>query len=441
MKRIAVLAFGICILTVGGLKAQSESKFGKDSVQTLYNASIYTELWRQKNFKEALPAWRYVFLNAPAFQQNTYVRGEDIIEYMYKSTQKKEYLDTLMMVYDQRIKYFGNDPKAGEGYILGRKGMAMLEYGDQSAENLKQAYGYLLKSVEMKGTASHPVVIDRLMCTACDLAKEGQLTSEEVLRLYDDLSRLVKKNILEGGKVGENFERCQKNLDAFFFASGLADCETLSGLLTARYEANKTNLDELKSISSLLRRRECTDLPIYTTVAETIYRLEPSSDAAYGLAVMFLGKRDIGKAELYFKEAIDKAESAEEKENANMMLAQLYLTTKNYPQAKKYALEVLKINPNSGKAYIVIGKAYVFGSKGYGEDEFDQHSVFWAAVDKFIKAKQVDPEVTTEADDLIKTYSVYFPTQNDAFFRSIKPGDTVTIGSWINEKTAARFRE
>ena len=53
MKRIAVLAFGICILTVGGLKAQSESKFGKDSIQTLYNASIYTELWRQKNFKEA----------------------------------------------------------------------------------------------------------------------------------------------------------------------------------------------------------------------------------------------------------------------------------------------------------------------------------------------------------------------------------------------------
>lgn len=200
MKRIAVLAFGICILTVGGLKAQSESKFGKDSIQTLYNASIYTELWRQKNFKEALPAWRYVFLNAPAFQQNTYVRGEDIIEYMYKSTQKKEYLDTLMMIYDQRIKYFGDDPKAGEGYILGRKGLALLRYGDQGVENRKQAYNYLLKSVEMKGNASLPDVVDRLMCTACELAKEEQLSADEVLHLYDDLSRLAKENILGGWK-------------------------------------------------------------------------------------------------------------------------------------------------------------------------------------------------------------------------------------------------
>ncbi|KIO42853.1 tetratricopeptide repeat protein [Sanguibacteroides justesenii] len=441
MKRIAVLAFGICILTVGGLKAQSESKFGKDSIQTLYNASIYTELWRQKNFKEALPAWRYVFLNAPAFQQNTYVRGEDIIEYMYKSTQKKEYLDTLMMIYDQRIKYFGDDPKAGEGYILGRKGLALLRYGDQGVENRKQAYNYLLKSVEMKGNASLPDVVDRLMCTACELAKEEQLSADEVLHLYDDLSRLAKENILGGGKIGENFEKCQKNLDAFFFASGLANCETLAGLLTARYEANKTNLDELKGISSLLRRRECTDLPIYTTVAETIYQLEPSSDAAYGLAVMFLGKRDIEKAERYFKEAIDKAENVEEKENIYMMLSQLYLTTKNFPQAKKYAQEVLKINPNSGKAYILIGKAYVFGSKGYSQDDFEQHTVFWAAVDKFIKAKQVDPEVLTEADELIKTYSVYFPTSGEAFFNSIKSGDTVKIGGWINENTVARFNK
>ena len=101
----------------------------------------------------------------------------------------------------------------------------------------------------------------------------------------------------------------------------------------------------------------------------------------------------------------------------------------------------MKINPNSGKAYILIGKAYVFGSKGYSQDDFEQHTVFWAAVDKFIKAKQVDPEVLTEADELIITYSVYFPTSGEAFFNSIKSGDTVKIGGWINENTVARFNK
>ena len=83
MKKIVVLVLGICL--VGGIaNAQSlESKFGLDSVQTLTNASIYTEFVKQKNYTEALPAWRYVFFNAPRFQLNTYVRGEEIISNIY----------------------------------------------------------------------------------------------------------------------------------------------------------------------------------------------------------------------------------------------------------------------------------------------------------------------------------------------------------------------
>ena len=75
MKKIVFLVFGICFLG-GLLKAQTlESKFGLDSAKTRINASIYSEFVKQKNYIEALPAWRYVFNNAPAFQLNTYVRG------------------------------------------------------------------------------------------------------------------------------------------------------------------------------------------------------------------------------------------------------------------------------------------------------------------------------------------------------------------------------
>ncbi len=56
-----------------------------------------------------------------------------------------------------------------------------------------------------------------------------------------------------------------------------------------------------------------------------------------------------------------------------------------------------------------------------------------------MKAKQVDPSVADEANNLIKTYSLHFPTKEDAFFRSIVDGATVKIGDWINETTKARF--
>ena len=86
MKKIAVIAFGM-LLFILPTKAQTlESQYGLDSANTILNASLYTEYWKQKNYEEALPSWRYVFLNAPAFQLNTYIRGEDIIEYMIQKT-------------------------------------------------------------------------------------------------------------------------------------------------------------------------------------------------------------------------------------------------------------------------------------------------------------------------------------------------------------------
>ena len=152
MRKFVFLLLGLCMF-VGGLKAQTlESKYGLDSLQTRRNASLYAEFYKQKNYVEALPAWRYIFNNAPAFQLNTYMRGENLMTHMLVKTKNPAYMDTLMMVYDQWIKYFGNHPKFGEGYVLGKKGNTLLRLGKKDdVATLKEAYGYLVKSLEMVG--------------------------------------------------------------------------------------------------------------------------------------------------------------------------------------------------------------------------------------------------------------------------------------------------
>ena len=138
MKKIAVIAFGM-FLFILPTKAQTlESQYGLDSANTILNASLYTEYWKQKNYEEALPSWRYVFLNAPAFQLNTYIRGEDIIEFMIQKTKKKEYVDTLMMVFDRRLQYMGK--RSREGYVLGKKGMAQVKYSNGDINMLKAGF-------------------------------------------------------------------------------------------------------------------------------------------------------------------------------------------------------------------------------------------------------------------------------------------------------------
>ena len=440
MKKIIALAFGVCL--IGGMaKAQTpESKYGVDSAQTIVNASIFTEFVKQKNYKDALPAWRYVFNNAPRFQMNTYVRGEDIMTNMFLQTKNPAYLDTLMMVYDQRIKYFGDHPRYGTGYILGKKGADLVRFGKKDDQTQKEAFGYLTKSFEMEGGKTHPVTVQIMFFAAGDLLKKNLLEKDDYVNLYMKVSEYVD-NAIKTAQKPEPFKDMKGKIDALFFDAGVADCETLNRLLTVKYEANKEDIANLKEIASLLRRSECVDLPLFAMVAEQLYKQEPTADAAYSLAIMFLRRQEYDKTEAYLKEAIEKAEDNTAKGDYYMRMAQLKLSKGQYQAAKTNAMEALKVNPNNGPALMLLGKAYAAYSKNYGEDDFDHASVFWVAVDKFLRAKQVDPTVAAEADKLIATYSQHFPNQEEAFFRSVTEGSVVKIGDWINETTKARFRK
>ncbi len=440
MKKIFALVFGVCLL--GGVaKAQTlDSKYGLDSAQTIVNASIYSEFVKQKNFKEALPAWRYVFFNAPKFQKKTYANGEIIMINLLKQTKNPAYLDTLMMIYDQRIKYFGDDPRNGEGWILGRKGGNLIALGPKDIDTKKEAYGYLIKSFDMEGAKSDPLSVQILFFTAGDLLKAEHMNRDEYINLYMKVSQYIEHG-LKNSKKPELFKEVKGNIDGLFFSSGVADCETLDRLLTEKYNANADDVDNLKSIISLLRRNECLDLPLYTTVVEKLYEKDPSSEAAYSLAVMFIKRQDFDKAETYLVEALEKAEAGDEnKADYYLRLAQLKAGKKQYAAAKANALEALKLNPNLGAAYIMIGKAYAAYAPSYGQDAYDHASVMWAVVDKFVKAKQVDPSVAEQANKLIAEYSQHFPSKEEAFFRSVNAGTQVKIGDWINETTVARFK-
>lgn len=427
---------------VGGLKAQTlESKYGLDSLQTRRNASLYAEFVKQKNYVDALPAWRYIFYNAPAFQVNTYVRGEQIMTHMLTKTKNPVYLDTLMMVYDQWIKYFGNHPKFGEEYVLGKKGNALLRLGKKGdVATLKEAYGYLYKSVEMSGEKAHPAAVQSMFFAAGELYGANELPKEDYITVYMSVAKFIEAS-LKRTPDSEKILEMKNNINSMFFGSGAADCETLNRLLTEKFNAAPDDLENLKSIAALLRRNECVDLELFAQVAEKTYALNPDADAAYSLANMFLKRQDYEKTEMYLKEAIEKSTVEADKADYYMRMAQLKLAQKQLPVAKTYLLQVLKINPRYGSAYILLAKAYAAYAPKYGEDNFEHASVYWAVVDKLQRAKEVDASVAAEANELIRTYSQHFPAKDEAFFRNIMEGKEIKIGAWINETTTARFHD
>ena len=433
----------VCAMCMmGGVSfAQSgtlDSKFGLDSLQTLRMASFCSNYCKNKQYADALNPWRYLFFNAPAFQMRTYINGETILKDAFARTKDQKYIDTLMMNYDQRIKYFGKDPRYGEAYLLGKKGADLLRYRKSDRDAVLEAYNCFVKSYEMTQGKTQPMILRNMFNSAGTLMGMGSMETASYVDLYMRLTDFLD-NAIKMANDPTPFKDAKGDVDAMFIDAGIADCEILTNVLSARYESNPTDVVNLKGIASILRRSECLDGDLYAKVAEALYAAEPDADAAYSLAILFGRRQDYDKMEEYLLAAIEKSDNEENKSEYYLKLASIKQAKNEYAEVKKLCLQALKGNPSSGEAYILIGKAYAAYAPKYGSEDFDHKTVFWAAVDKFQTAKRIDPSCTDEANRLIALYSQHFPVVKDGFFNGLQEGDTFTIEGWINEKTVARF--
>jgi hypothetical protein len=85
-----------------------------------------------------------------------------------------------------------------------------------------------------------------------------------------------------------------------------------------------------------------------------------------------------------------------------------------------------------------IGDLYANSANQCTGDDLGGKTVFWAAVDMYVKAKNADPSVTEDANAKISQYSRYYPAATDLFFRDMQEGASYTVGCWINENTTIR---
>ena len=191
----------------------------------------------------------------------------------------------------------------------------------------------------------------------------------------------------------------------------------------------------------MLNRQECEDGALYAKVAEQKYKLEPNADAAHNLAKMFIKKKQFSKSKEYIQKSISLEEDAEARADLHFKLASILLMENNLVGSRKNALAAIKNMPNWGQPYLLIGKCYAAARKDFPGKVHEKQAVYWVAVDKFMKAKSLDPECAAEANKLIKTYSKYFPAKEEAFMQGLKEGETYKVGSWINETTKIRLNE
>lgn len=420
MKKIATILLGILI----AYNVNAQGKYGatpEDSI-TCINNLIYKD-YLKSDPKLALSMWKTAYKVCPGSQKSLYINGAS----MYKSLADKEkdevkkeaYLDTMFSIYDQRIEYFGQ-----KGFVLEYKGQMMLVYRGKEYE---KTFDMLNEAIQIQGAKSQAGTLVALMYAAANKEKNSLMTKAELVELYGNLMDLAGNNTDEGYRDAED------KINAV--AAPYLDCEVLVPLAEKGFEANKTNKDWLKRMVTLLKRKKCYDAAIFASVAQAYFEIEPSASGADGMGRIFWKNKDYSKAIEFFQKAVDMSETDDEKADFYLSIAETYLSKGDNASAKNYALKAIGARSGWGDPYILIGDAYYYGAAACDDGKLGKYGAYWAAYDKYQKAKSVDGNVASEANRKIATVSARFPETKDVFFYNQKSGDAYKVDCWINENT------
>jgi len=443
-RSIILLGFVFGILIFGNVHAQNDegSKYGADSVKCIENNSLYYEFfkqWKSSNYKnnswkDAFGPWRWVFLNCPASTKNIYLHGEKLVDEVLKhttdKTKKDKYIDTLMMVYDKRIQYFGS-----EGYVLGKKGADLYKLRPTDFE---KSYNILKKSIELEGNESSGEALIYYFRAAEKMVKSGKADTAVLVDIYDQTSVIIEYNLAKSADESEKarWENIRGNIELSF--EPWANCQDLISLYTIKFNDAPNDVELLKKITKILDKKNCTDSELFFKSTENLHKAEPSARTAELTGKMYIKREKFSDAVKYLQEAINLYEDDQQRADVHYLLANVYFQLKRYSDARSECYALLKIRPNDGKAYILIGDLYATTAKDCGEGDFYSKVTYWVAVDKYLQAKNVDPDVAELAQTKINTFSQYFPATEQIFFHDLKEGDSFTVECWINETTTVR---
>lgn len=440
--KIAIILVSLFTLT-NVVKAQDVSE------QCRVNMSLMNELERNGQFAEAFSPWKAVFEECPEAGLAIYQRGERILHWKLNNAIERgdteardEYFELLMRMYDKRIEHFGTHRTFPAPRILGLKGRDYIRFmqGDGLS---KQAYEWLQQSIEGMGDATDLAVLQQFVILS---NRMFQANPEHATTFIDDYLKVA--DILarqESNPENANAEaagQIRQHLEEMFIQSGVADCETLDTIYAEAVNENLDNLEFLNQVIAFYQRIGCVEQEVFFTAASAAHRIQPTVASAIGGAQMATQRGNHTSAVEYFEEATRLSEDNIERSNLQMNVAMIHFERfNNYSRARTHALRALEFNPSNGRAHFLIGILYA-RTREISDDPVINKTVFWVAVDRFIRARQVDASLTEEANRQIQAYSPHFPSREEIFFHpvlnAIGEGGTFTVGGWINERTTVR---
>ena len=473
MKTSVKMLFGaVLAMTTSSLFAQTPEMLeiqcanGNTAAE---NNSLYAEYAKQKNYKDAYEFWKALYDAVPNFNKNLYIVGEQILKTRingFKGAEnaeaRKQCINDLMSLYDKRMEIFGDDKTWPAIKILGKKATDYLVLlGKDADENL--VFGWIEKVTnEMKGDADAKVLQQYVNLSFNKFKDEPSYKATYIANymkgteyLDDALDgyqlRLEEDYAIVAGEKEGNVQKAAKDttiakqfidfsrtakiaLVNQFAVSGAADVSTLIEIFTPQVEEKKNDKTFLNNVSKLLgRSSEGRETELYTTCADYSYQIEPSMEAAKGLAKAALKKEDWDRAIEYYDEALRLAIQPDDKCEILKYEAAVQQQRGRKSAARECLRKSLALNPDQSEPHVMIANLYATSARESGLDSNVAGLVYVAAVNEMQQAvaHAEDDAKKAQYQSAIAKYKAGYPEKSILFMKGMQSGSSVTIGGWM----------
>ncbi|HYI77987.1 MAG TPA: hypothetical protein VEW65_10240, partial [Chryseolinea sp.] len=162
---------------------------------------LYEDAKNAKQYKQALAPLNWLLTNVPNFHSSLYINGADIYDELAEAekdpARKKVYVDSLMIIYDLRMKNCGDDPT-----VFNRKALLYLKYNsaDKPAETLKMLDEVFQKS---GNNVMDATIVPYFQIVRLNAAKFKTMTDVQILERYDKLIAIIDAKIQKTQSEGK----------------------------------------------------------------------------------------------------------------------------------------------------------------------------------------------------------------------------------------------
>lgn len=434
MKTKAILLLTFLIGATGLAQAQQSNWNWPDDKKTAAEKNaLYTDSKTMGNYREAANSLYWLLVNAPDLNPSIYINGSDIYSELADAekdaAKKKVYQDSVLTLYDLRIKYFGD-----EADVLDRKAYYAYKYNKDDKAELPELYNLLNRVIELNGNkASYANAVAFMdIIRRYKAAQPDALSDDKILEHYDQVMGILDNYIAQGKNV-DRLEKYKSIVDDLLVKTVTIDCNFVETNYGPKLNAAPDDLELAKKTFKLLKAGGCSDGDLYMTAVTTIYNNEPTFGLAEHLAQRKLAQKDYAAAEKYYDEAVGMTDDNAKKSEIYFELAQTYGKLGRKSDSRSMAYKAIEADPSvAGKAYTHIGNLYLNSQECYGGQSLvDDRAIYLAAHKMYEKAgNQAAMDIAAKQ----------FPSAEEIFNENKAVGDQITVGCWIGETVTLQKR-